>query len=273
MISQRGFTLIELVTVMVVLALVSVGISGFVRTGTQIYVDVAERDQLLSESRFVVQRLSREIKSALPNSLRVASNVSNTIQCLEFVPVLWSSFYFDIPVSPEPADDEVKVVALDSTIDSYTYASGDSVVVFPTAASDVYGNASKRFVLDSAPTEDTNDSKKQILTLQNNVQFATDSPSSRAYIVRSPVSYCVSGGQITRHTGYGFNETQDVTLSGGVLMGQNLINDLDGDAIDQPFRISESTLTRNAFVLTMFRFELNDEFAVFSNEVHIPNVP
>lgn len=273
MTKQSGFTLIELVTVMIVLALISVGISGFVRTGTQIYVDVTERDQLLSESRFVVQRLNREIKGALPNSLRVASNVANTTQCLEFLPVLWSSFYFDIPVAPEPADDEIKVVAIDNTVDPYTFVSGDSVVVYPTEPDDIYGSASKRFLLDSAPTVDPADSKKQILTLSNEQQFATDSPRSRAYIVRSPVSYCVSAGEIKRYTDYGFNTTQDVTLTSGVLMGENLANDLDGDAIDKPFRISESTLTRNAFALTLLRFELGDELAVFNSEVHVPNVP
>lgn len=273
MTKQLGFTLIELVVVMVVLAVISVGISGFIRTGTQIYVDVKERDQLLSESRFVVQRLNREIKGALPNSLRVASNVANTLQCLEFVPVQWSSFYFDIPVAPEAADDQIKVVAIDNTIDPYSFVTGDSVVVYPTDPDDIYSNVSKRFTLDSAPTIDPADSKKQILTLQNDEQFATDSPRSRAYIVRSPVSYCVAGGQITRHTGYDFNATQDITLGTGILMGENLANDLDGDAIDQPFRINESTLTRNAFVLTLLRFELGEELAVFNSEVHIPNVP
>lgn len=267
----KGFTLIELVTVLVVLGVVSVGIAGFIRTGTDIYVDVVERDQLLSEGRFVVERLNRELGNSLPNSLRVGGNSS--IQCIEFVPVLFSSFYFDIPVSPEDATDSIKVIETTASASEYTYASNHSVIVYPTSITDVYGANDKRYALDSAPSLDPSDNKKLVLTLPSDVLFAADSPSSRAYVIDSPVSYCVTGGQVYRYSGYGFNTSQSTSLTNGVLMAENVQNDLAGDIQDKPFRISEATLTRNAFVLTLLRFELNEEFVVFNNEVHIPNAP
>ncbi|GAA0856550.1 prepilin-type N-terminal cleavage/methylation domain-containing protein [Aliiglaciecola litoralis] len=269
--NAKGFTLIELVTVLVVLGVVSVGIAGFIRTGTDIYVDVVERDQILSEGRFVVERLKREVTNALPNSLRVGGDAS--IQCIEFVPVLFSSFYFDIPVAPEDPSDTVKVVATSASTSTYSYQSGHSIVVYPTSINDVYGSASKRFLLDSAPTLDPDDNKKLIITLTSDVQFSTDSPSSRAYIVGGPVSYCVTNKQIYRHADYGFNTSQSTSLSNGVLMAENIQNNLNGSAQDKPFRISQATLTRNAFILMLLRFELNDELVVFNNEVHIPNAP
>lgn len=269
---SRGFTLIELVTVLVVLGVVSVGISGFIRTGTDIYVDVIERDRLLSEGRFVAERLNREIRNALPNSLRIAGD--STIQCIEFVPVLFSSFYFDIPVAPETASDEVKLVATSASTTEYTYQAGHSIVVYPTAVSDVYsGTSSKRYVLDSAPILDPADSKKLLLTLTAAEQFATDSPSSRAYVLNDPVSYCATNNQILRFADYGYNVTQDTGLTSGVLMAENLQNNLAGVLQDKPFRLSEATLSRNAFIVTLLRFELNDELVVFNNEVHIPNAP
>lgn len=269
---QAGFTLIELVTVMVVLGVVSVGIAGFVRTGTQIYVDVAERDQVLSEGRFVVERLNRELRDSLPNSLRVSGDAS--IQCLEFVPVLFSSFYFDAPVAPEPATDEVKIIATDANTTDYSYQSDHSLVIYPTSTTDVYSaSTNRRYLLNEAPALDPADNKKLILTLPSAVQFATDSPSSRAYVVDSPVSYCVSGGQINRHADYGFNAIQNTSLGNGVLMAENLQNDLSAGDQDKPFRVAEATLSRNAFVLALLRFEINDEVVVFNNEVHIPNAP
>lgn len=271
----KGFTLIELVTVMVILAIVSIGIAGFIRSGTQIYSDITQRDQLLSQSRFIVERLNREIRKALPNSLRV--NGDSTVQCLEFVPVVWSTFYFDIPVAPEAADDRVKVVATASSSDAYQYTSGDHVVVYPVSQAAVYDSSfNARYALDGAPEPDPADSKKSILSFESAVQFATDSPHSRLYIVAPPVSYCAGTTQITRHANYGYYDTQRIgqaNLGQGVLMAEHLHNELTASDQDKPFRIRPASLSRNAFVLTLLRFEMEEEVVVFNNEVHIPNVP
>jgi MSHA biogenesis protein MshO len=96
----NGFTLIELITVIVVLGIVSVGVSGFLRSGLQIYSDANERDQLLSQSRFVIERVSRELRAAIPNSVRLQYSASADTQCLEFVPALWTSYYTTLPVIP-----------------------------------------------------------------------------------------------------------------------------------------------------------------------------
>jgi MSHA biogenesis protein MshO len=77
--TAKGFTLVELVTVIIVLGVVSVGISGFIRTGVQTYSDVIERDQLLGDSRFVVERIHRELRLAIPNSARVTANNAGNI--------------------------------------------------------------------------------------------------------------------------------------------------------------------------------------------------
>jgi MSHA biogenesis protein MshO len=270
--AARGFTLIELITVVVVLAVVSVGIAGFIRTGTQIYADVTERDQLLSQSRFVVERLNRELRAALPNSLRVSGN--SAVQCLEFVPIRWSTFYFDVPVAPESAGDEITVVATSTTTDNYSYTNGDQVVVYPVSSAAVYAtNSGYRYPLASAPQADPSDAKKTILTLNSASLFATDSPSSRLYIVGQPVSYCATASRITRHQNYGFNALQTTAVGSGVLMAEQLVNNLSGTTQEQPFRVNEATLSRNASVVVLLNFELNEEIVVFNNEVHLPNVP
>ncbi|MBU2880201.1 MULTISPECIES: prepilin-type N-terminal cleavage/methylation domain-containing protein [Alteromonadaceae] len=268
---HKGFTLIELITVLVVLSVVSVGIAGFIRTGTEIYVDVVERDKLLSQGRFAVQRMNLEINNALPNSLRIAGNSS--IQCLEFTPILFSSFYFDLPVAPEPAADEVKLIATDAAINDYNYESGQSIIVYPTSVDDVYADSDRRFLLGGEPELDPADSKKLLVPLASSEQFETESPSSRAYITGAPVSFCITDNKLYRKQQYPTSSTQSTSLVGAVLMAENIQNDLSGSTQDLPFRIAESSLTRNAFVITLLRFELNEELVVFNNEIHIPNVP
>ncbi|MFA3791469.1 prepilin-type N-terminal cleavage/methylation domain-containing protein [Aliiglaciecola sp. SL4] len=268
---QIGFTLVELITVLVVLSVVSVGIAGFIRTSTEIYVDVVERDKLLSQGRFAIQRMNLEISNALPNSLRIAGD--STIQCLEFTPILFSSFYFDIPVAPEPATDEIKLIATDAAINDYTFENEQSIIVYPTSVEHVHGAFTRRFYLASEPELDDEDPKKLVVTIEGSHQFETDSPSSRAYITSAPVSFCVTDNKLYRKQRYPTSPFQSTSLDGAVLMAENIQNDLSGSTQDMPFRIAEASLTRNAFVITLLRFELNEEIVVFNNEIHIPNVP
>ena len=50
---ESGFTLIELVIVIVILGVVSVGTSRFIGSATQIFIDTSEREQLLRVGRLI----------------------------------------------------------------------------------------------------------------------------------------------------------------------------------------------------------------------------
>jgi len=104
--SDGGFTLIELVLVILVLAIVSTGVTKFITYGVNIYQDTAGRDKQISDSRFVIERITREVRNALPNSVRVTADG----KCVEFIPILASSSYVDIPVLPDIASDTVTLV-------------------------------------------------------------------------------------------------------------------------------------------------------------------
>lgn len=287
---QIGFTLIELISVMVVLGIVMLGVTNFIATGIQIYVDVSERDQLLGDSRFVVERLNRELRNALPNSVRVAGDANN--HCIEFVPIRWSTFYEDIAVGAETASGTINAINLvgitsgDNYIDNVD--ADDFVIVYGTEQTHIYetsqtSGTSRKFGLAGI----TNTALATI-TLDNVVQFATDSPMSRLYVIdEQTVSYCLrnEGGNgansgaknLYRVTGnYGL--TQTVYSTGGVLMAENIDNALSANpassaGADDPFRVYENTLQRNSFTRVRLRFKRNDEIVEFNNEVHIPNTP
>ena len=73
---SQGFSLIELITVIVILGIASAGIASFVRGSMQTYIDVSTREQLVTESRFAIERLKREIANAVPNSVRITGNTN-----------------------------------------------------------------------------------------------------------------------------------------------------------------------------------------------------
>ena len=279
--TSHGFTLIELVMVIVVLGIVSVGVGGFIRSGVQIFVDVSGRDQLLSQSRFVVERLNRELRTALPNSPRVRivkPNNQKVVSCLEFVPIETSVFYTDIPVEPElltPAD----VLELLP----YTLSGGEFAVVYPTTTDHVYDATElRRIPILSCSDSDGNCAADPVdddaivqLEFGGTEPFAQDSPASRLYIVKHSVSYCVRNKKIYRHEGGTIQKIQTNYFTGGVLMAENLVNEASTDPSDpnNPFRVLDPSLNRNGIVYTLLKFDRDGEPLNFVNEVHIPNVP
>jgi MSHA biogenesis protein MshO len=280
----RGFTLIELVAVIIILGVVGTAVVSFIGFSAQIFVDVNSRDKALSDSRFVVERLNRELRDAIPNSIRLLTDPG--IHCLEFMPIEWSTFYLNLPVEPAPASNRISAVVLSSNITEEAYvtanATSNFAILYPLTPADIYAlNSQKRQPLQNI--EPPNSDNVVDVVLANTVQFTTaaESPASRLYIGGQPVSYCVSAnGQIRRHTDYGIRATQSSLFStGGAVMGENLQNVLSADSLgvtDNPFRIINPTLRRNAFVHILFRFARADqpnEVLVFSSEVQVANVP
>ena len=80
---QSGFTLLELVLVMVLLGALAAFSSAFLGQGAKVYVDAVARDRLMSEVRFGLERLNRELRDAVPGSVTLSSNGS----CVQFWPI------------------------------------------------------------------------------------------------------------------------------------------------------------------------------------------
>lgn len=273
-VKNTGFTLVELITVIIVLGVVSVGVSGFIRTGMGIYSDVTDRDQLLAESRFLVERLTRELRHAIPNSGRITSVGSD--QCIEFVPALWTTYYTSLPVFPDTSTQATIVeMGLNAADYQITYPStgvlGDYAFVYPTSSEDIYDTSStkRREILACTDVDNdchSPDDPDHTATLTLSGSFADESPASRLYFGRQAISYCAnSDGDIRRYQN-DIAETQNVYTSGGVLMAEGLAN-------NQPFKIEEVSLTRNGLVNVLLEFTRNDELVNYNVEVHIPNVP
>lgn len=237
-----GFSLIELIIVIVILGVLATSITSFIKFGTQIYTETTARDQLVSSARFAIERLNREVRNALPNSLRL----TNANQCLEITPIIESTIYTDIPVTPDMARDNISVIKFDEAFDSNWDA-----IVYPLTTNDVYplisSNNDKVHSVDSIVA--TGD--EWVITLENDVVFAEESPTQRIYFINGTVEYCVQSNTLTRN---------------GILMAQDIYN-------SNPFQILAPTLQRNAMVQMHFSFEKNSEQVTFNNEVQVLNVP
>ncbi len=77
-----GITLVELVTVVMILGILSVGTVKFITDSGQGFASTVGRAALAGDVRFVTLRIAKEVRDALPNSVRVSGG------CLEFVPTV-----------------------------------------------------------------------------------------------------------------------------------------------------------------------------------------
>jgi MSHA biogenesis protein MshO len=270
----QGFTLIELVLVITILGIMAVGISGFITLSTQTYLNATNRDELIGNARFVIERLNRELRDAVPNSIRVIS-LGPSFDCVQFTPIEASGVYLDVPVSPEPASKVLSVIPFnDSAGDPYQCNAGcsDLVTIYPLEHEDIYDDAStdsgKIFSIENV---DASVEPWQInISNDNDIIVDEDSPTKRFYITRDQVSYCAFSGFIIRFQG---NITDGATSIPGIRrhhMAGYLVQDFGGRP---PFTYEEATLQRNAVVQLHLQFTNEGENYVFDHEVHIQNVP
>lgn len=222
--NTQGFTLIEMVIVMVILAIVSSTILIFMQRTFSGYEKGRERMLLVDRSRGALNQIKRELRLALPNSIRVAN--SGGVSYLEFVPVVVGGRYRvggasggdaspACPVDVVSAADngQLSIGFVDSCfktigpVDTGGVTSSNWVVVFNSgegyAGSDFYesgavsgGNKSK--VTAVAPL--TGESR---FAFESNA-FPFDSPGRRFYVTKSPTTIVCDPtlGQLIMREGY-----------------------------------------------------------------------
>ncbi|GAA0560810.1 prepilin-type N-terminal cleavage/methylation domain-containing protein [Rheinheimera aquimaris] len=248
----RGFTLVELVITLVVLAILALGVTSYLGIGSRMYADAALREQVLGQSRFVAERLVRELRNAVPNSV----SFSLSSNCLQFRPILYSGVYTSLPFEQNGTSMTVISPSL-ASVSPVTYASGSKpqLLVYPTAVANPGGTV----VLNSISTE--NAAAARFTLNFDSFRFTRQSPERRFYIADERVNYCIvsaGSGRFNMERRYAGNR---------VLMAEGLTS-------DQVFRVTEPVLTRNAVVNILLRFGYDDSADMFLNyEVHIPNVP
>ena len=254
---SRGFTLVELIVSMVLLAILAGGVSSYLGIGARMYSEAAEREQVLGQSRFVAERLLREIRNAVPNSLLLAA----AGDCLIFSPLLYSGSYISLPFDSE--NDPLTVISPDlAAISPVSFLPGQQprVLVYPRNVNEVYVLEPSRgaaAALAEISTVDATSARFTLRLANANFRFVRQSPERRFYIADAPVSYCPVSDGNGRYN----------LLRNGVLMAEGLRS----NAI---FRVSDAILTRNSVVNIFMQFGADNNPDMFFNyEVHVANVP
>ncbi|WP_111910760.1 PilW family protein [Aeromonas media] len=193
-----GFTLVELVMVILLLGVMATFSSQFIGIGTQIYGEASRREQLMSDARFAMERLNRELRDAVPGSVQVeASDSGIRGACLRFWPIVTVNRYLSLN-KPVAGRFELTLVASSA---SELPADEDWAVVYPISgkggleAGCVYGNCVA--TVKAPPPSAVNG----IGTVTVDAAFDGESPAKRIYFANQQVRYCIDAqGTLMRYS-------------------------------------------------------------------------
>lgn len=256
---RAGFTLIELVVVIVVMSIVSLAGVEIIRATAKTYDKMLGRQKMGNSARLAVDRISRELRHALPGTVRVDN------PCLEFIPINAAGTYIDVPV--EVSASSFQAIPLNPGQGS----TQGRVAVYPVIGN-IYDLANN--VLSASATIGAPDVNNEIkVTLSSSHQFPFYSPSRRFFLVADPVSFCVDGNYLFRYENYGVSTLQPGIASlPPALPGRALLVDQVGSSIN-PFSVSDSSMQRNAIVKLNLIFDDDGESVTIVHEVQLRNVP
>ncbi|MGH8637939.1 MAG: type II secretion system protein [Burkholderiales bacterium] len=235
---ERGVTLIELVLAIVIVGIIVAAIAFFInplRQGT----DIALRAELTDIADNALQRIGRDVKLALPNSVRTAT--AGTSRYLEFIAVTTAGRYRADGGGPAGGancdNDDTTLVAPDNDQLSFDLPAGDRCFKTLGKVPGAITAGTDQLVLNNYgfPDQDayqTAGTLNRVLISavdtgeagRDRISFAAttfvralhDSPGKRFFVISGPVTYeCdLAGGRILRHSGYGLAAAQPVVFGG-----------------------------------------------------------
>ena len=185
---ERGFTLIEMIMVIVITGILGGIIAQFLRAPIDQYMDVARRADMTDIADTALRRITRDLRLALPNSVRVNTSGAgaNTIYYLDFLSTTDGGRYRS---GAGGTGDMLDFTATDGSFEVLgqmptNIVSGDQIVVYNLgiAPADAYvaGAGGNRTTWNSTTAP------RIFITAK---RFPFDSPSSRFQVVREQVRY------------------------------------------------------------------------------------
>lgn len=283
MTDSRGFTLVELIMVMVIMGIISAAAAVFIAGPVAGYVDANRRAQLSDSADIALRRLSRDLRLALPNSVRVGGS-----KFLEYIPTAGGGRY--LAETPDFLDFTATDPSFDYLGDSIAGQTG-FVVVFNTGQRSVSGCATAPGGADAyegcnrtAISTATPPTATTVTMTAKKFPFA--SPGNRFHTVPAtgPVTLAcetvgTSGagdgtGTLRIYSGYNtgtgdWGSTAPVAAPGGTsnLLAQYV------SACDFVYTSSASVTAANGLVTLRLALTRHSETVTLHNEVHVDSAP
>lgn len=265
---QKGFTLIELVTVITVVVIIGAMSTGFISSTVSSYVSTERNLDLAGQADFALRRISRDVRNALPNSVRVTTSGQNSY--LEFIPISGAGRYrsgLKLDGSGnfldfEAADTSFEILgpALDIPPDS-------KVVIYNLGISGV-----DAYEGTNTANMTANGNSLQSLTFTA-TKFPQASPNNRFFTVRGAISYVcdLASGQLLLFTNYTILQFQPSSVASleSLTNKQIVVNGLSACSISY----APGVLQRSGVVTIALRLQAGSAQVNLMHIVTVVNSP
>ncbi len=259
--TAQGFTLSEVITVVVILSILAVLGTRFVTESTKSYYATQTRSRLVNTGRQALERMSRQLRGALPYSVRI-TNVTASASCVEFMPIASGGNYIGaVPDTNNAATASANIVVSPHSID---FGSAQFVSIGAMSPVELYGpTPASRATLSSRTATS--------LTLALAESWERNSVNQRFYLLDAPQAFCIIGNQLRFYANQSATTASVDTNSAYSIMADNV-------AATSSFSIgsgSENRAVGVVFTITFSSRTLNGgaESVAFNQSVTIRNVP
>jgi len=274
---SRGFSLVELIVVILILGVLSASVGVFMANPVRAYFETIDRSTLSDAGNAVVRRITRELQSAVPNSARITSSGSSTF--LEYVPIVDAGRYrYAVSNGNDPTGTDPLVVA-SATDNSFQVLgptinapAGSQLVVWNLGSgnSNLYSGTNIRNITSVG-------SALQTITFTPTTVWPGDSPGYRFEIVNGAVTYACAAnasgtGTLTRYSGYAIQATQPTSVSSSPLSTATsslVLANVSGCS----FTPGAVSVDLNAVQITLQLTDANGETISLYSQPHTPNSP
>lgn len=271
---RHGFTLIELVMVIVLTGALFATASIFIVGPITAYADVSRRAALVDAADIALRRMARDIRAAVPNSVRVHPSGL----AIEMLAITSGGRYRAAVDSSAASADPNTFLEFDSADSEFDLLGGFPGVTLPfgsnnhflvvynlgTAGSDVYEGSN---VVSPAGTQIDIDASNHV-TLDAGFRFAYASPQQRMFLSSGVVRYTCDpvGGNLTRRIGGGFVAASTPYVAG------------DGDLVTQnvaacAFQYQPGSASRSGVVTLNLTLSDGEETIRLLRQVQVENLP
>ena len=215
-----------MVIVIVIVGIIGAMVAVFIRRPVESYVDSARRAELSDIADTALRRITRDLRLALPNSVRVTEfPAASGIFYLEFLLTSGGGRY-RTEKTAGGLGDPLNFAAVDGSFDvlgpALTFAGGESIVIYNLGSGFKGADA---YELSAAPPNDNNraayggatGSPVSNIALSVTKLFPVASPGNRFHVVQYAVTYKCDpvAGEVRRYWNYGISAGQPTPPGGG----------------------------------------------------------
>jgi MSHA biogenesis protein MshO len=271
---SQGFTLIELIMVIVIVGILATMTTDLITLPVKSYLDLQRRTTLVDTAELALRRMQRDIRRALPNSVRITGSG----KVLELLHVedggRYRSRQDSTPSAVTAGCGTIASDVLDFTLADTCFEVTGSLKKFnPLVSSSEYlviynlGGVSANAYASSYRTTVTNSSNSKVIKFTA-FKFPFSSPQQRFFIVDTPVTYQCINNQLLRYSGYAISATQPNPPTG--VTGQVQADKIAGCT----FTYDPGTPSRSGLVtLEITLTDAMGESVQLMQQVHVENVP